>query len=223
MRKINTKTKNKDILEKVVPKKMIGLLLKEYQSPSDLAQQIYGKRNARSGILKWLKKFDDMNWIERKDLSVISGNKKLFRAKLSLIGDFNKEEREFMELVLSRFWNPIRADPIGSIKSLIIEFLAIKRIYPLKPILNGYNPKQDLDRYEAVKNEFWKNKYFRKQFLDEVENNPKNIEYRNSVYYMKRDFIFTSLIIPDSIEKAIMGDHLMIGSPSHMILKILKD
>lgn len=221
MKKTNTKVKNQDILDKVVPKKMIGLLLKEDQSPSDLAQQIYGRRNARSGILKWLKEFDKRKWIERKDLSVISGKKKLFRAKLSLLGDFNKEEREFVDLLLSRFWNPIRTDPIGSIKSLIIECLAIKKIYPIKPILNGYDPKLDWSKYEKVKDEFWKNKYFRKQFLDDVENNPKNIEYRNSVYYMKRDFIFVSLLVPDSIEKSIMEDHLMIGSPSYLILKIL--
>ena len=42
------------LLENLLPRKIIGLLLKQEMSQSDLAEKIYGKKNVRSGISFWL-------------------------------------------------------------------------------------------------------------------------------------------------------------------------
>jgi hypothetical protein len=213
----------KNILDNKVPRQIIGLLLKQDMSPSDLAEDIYGKKNVRSGILDWLVKLDKEKLIERADKGVITGNKKLFRAKLKIIADFTKEEEKFVKLCIERFWNPIRANPINSVNEFLIEMFVIKKIYKFKKTLAGYNPSSDLEKFKKMKNEKLQIEFldkltkkgsdkFTKKILKDGQTNRINI---------RRDFILMSLLIPDSIQSKLTGGHNVIGTPLFMTMTLL--
>jgi len=222
MKSKSTEIKNRSIFENQVPRKMIGLLLKSDMSPSDLAEKIYGKKNVRSGVLRWLKEFDKMGLIKRTDTSDITGRKKLFRAKLKVLGDFDKEEYAFIRVCIERFWNPVRTDPFKSLADLLLETLIIKRIYKIKEEVNYYNAEKDLEFYKKEKENFWMDGKFRNEFLDRVfKKGEKRFNTKNVSFHINRDFLFVSLLAPETILNKLDGEHRSIGNPLYVALTLL--
>lgn len=221
-------TPQENPLDHKVSRQIIGLLLKQEMSSSDLAESIYGKKNVRSGILNWLVKLDKAKLIERADRGVITGNKKLFKAKLSIIADFTKEEEKFARLFIERFWNPIRRDPIASINEVLLETLVIKKIHKLKKTLAGYNPSKDLMKFKKIEEKFWKDKEFQAEFLDKIAKEGSD-EFTNKLYkkektmpvHIRRDFILMSLLVPNSIQDKLSGGHNVVGTPLFMTMTLL--
>lgn len=217
MNKKDTSKFRKNILDNPVPRKIIGLLLKKEMSPTDLAEKIYGKKNVRSGIMKWLKEFNKMNWIVRTDTNMITSKRMLFRARLNALGDFDKDEERFVSFVIERFWNPFTSNFAKSLTGLLLESLMILKLHKLKNTINRYNPKNDLDFYKQNKALFWNNKEFRDKFLDKIYQKGERIFNRNNFSsFVRRDFIFLSLLAPETLFYKLEGEHRGIGSPLHL-------
>ena len=159
-------TKNKKNKEGFLGQKIIGLLLKKAMSQTDLAKEIYGKENVRSGISKWIKIFLKEKWIKER-----ATNKKtiLYTANLEILGDFDEKEIDFIYLVIKRFWNPLNEHSFKSLTNMLVTMSWIKKISKLKDALNGYNPKKDFEFYKANKKAFWEDTKFRDKFLDKIQ------------------------------------------------------
>lgn len=226
---ISKKKRKRDILQEKVPKQIISLLLKEELSPTDLAEKIYGNKNARSGILKWIKILYDKKMIMRTDLSRITSRKKLFKAKLNIIANFDREEEKFVNLFIARFWHPIKSNPLNSIKELLLESIVIKKIYNLKRNLGGYDPENDLKNYSNKKDKFWSDEDYRDEFLSSVALKGEN-EFNKKIsrnkkttpIHIRYDFILMSLLIPDSIKNKLSGEHNTIGNPLFTAIALLE-
>ncbi len=205
-----------------VPRQILGLLLKYELSPTELAEKIYGKKNVRTGILKWLKYLDEKGWIY--GTSSMFSKKHLFKAKLKILGDFDKEEEKFVKLFIERFWNPKARDLVMSINEFLLEALFIKKIYEAKKEdILGYYPKKDLEEYNKNKDKFWNEEKFRNNLLDKIlkKGEEKLNKKGFSELYIKRDFIFLSTLIPESIFDKLNPDYRHMGSPIYTAVTIL--
>ncbi len=213
---------HKKIFGNPVPRQILGLLLKYELSPTELAVKIYGKKNVRTGILKWLKYLTEKRWIY--STSSIFSQKHLFKAKLKVLGDFDKEEEKFVKLFIERFWNPKVTDFVISINEFLLEALFIKKIYQVKEEdILGYNPKKDLEEYNKNKDRFWNEEKFRNNFLDKLfKKGEKTFNKKGfSGLYIKRDFIFLSTLIPETIFNKLNPEYRHIGSPIYTAVAIL--
>lgn len=212
---------NKKIFGNPVPRQIIGFLLKYELSPTELAEKIYGKKNVRTGILKWLKYLVDKGWVY--STSSIFSKKHLFKAKLKVLGNFDKEEEKFIKLFIERFWNPKITDLVISINELLLEALFIKKIYKVKEEILGYDPKKDLEEYNKNNDKFWEDKIFRDGFLDKLfKHGEKKFGRSNFLgLYLPRDFIFLSLIMPETIFNKLSPEYRHIGSPIYVAVALL--
>jgi len=213
--------KERIIFDNPVPRKIIGLLLKEEMSPSDLAEKIYRKKNARSGISKWLKRFEENGWIERVDKSKRTGRKKLYKAKIEVLGDFDKRENDFVKLCIERFWNPLHGDLTESLTDLLLELLVIKKMCKLKGKISGYNPKKDLEFYKENKGQFWGDPIFRNKLLNKIEDSGRGKMHVTGEMRLREDFIFVSLFAPDSLFNKIKGKHNQKTNPLFVVFNLL--
>jgi len=217
--------KRKYILDNPVPRKMVGLLLKQDMSPTDLAKIIYGKKNVRSGITKWLDELKKRGWVERVDMGAITNRKQVYRAKLEVLGDFSKKEYEFISVCIERFWNPLTSDLNRSLTDLLLEALIIKKIYKLKHKINHYLPVKDLKFYKENKKKFWRDRDFRNKLLDKIFKKGEKIFGKSNFksYYIKRDFVFFSLLVPDTLFYKLWGEHRGIGNPLNLAVTLLDE
>ena len=117
------------ILENLLPKKILGLLLKDPMSKSDLAEKIYGSRNVRSGISKCIDIFLKEGWIKRVSKGLGTSKSEYYKAKLEVLGNFSKREYEFIQLCIDRFWDPVNYAPFEALTDMIVGMLAIKKIH----------------------------------------------------------------------------------------------
>jgi len=217
--------KNKNsIVENIVSRKVLGLLTKKEMAISDLAEEIYGKNNVRSGITKSVDELLRRGLITRTDKNRITGHKRLYRVDWNIYGSFNSEEERFVRIYVERFWNPIREDPIKAVIEILLEASIIKKIYKLRKKILDYSPKIDLEYYKKNKKEFWENEDFRNNFLNKISKEGKKervTDYRG--LFIERDFIFLSLLIPSEISQKLWGEHMAIGSPFYIALTLLDD
>ena len=196
----NKKRRKGKILENLLPKQIIGLLLKNPMSKSDLAEKIYRDRNVRSGISRCIDVFLKEGWIKRVSKGLGTSKSEYYKAKLEVLGNFSKKEYEFIQLCIDRFWDPVNYAPFESLTDMIIGMLAIKKIHKLKDKINGYNPQKDLDLYELNEKQFREDRYFRDNFLNKIhKKRDKTNKIRNFNFYLRRDFIFVSMLTPETI------------------------
>ena len=210
------------ILENILPKQVIGLLLKEPMSKSDLAEKIYRDRNVRSGISKCINIFLKEGWIKRVSKGLDTSKSEYYEAKLEVLGNFSKREYEFIQLCIDRFWNPVHYDPFISLTEVIVSMLAIKKISKLKDKINGYNPQEDLEFYRKNRKTFWKDSYFRDDFLNKIhKKRDKTNKIRNFNFYLRRDFIFVSMLTPETILGKLDLFKKSMGNPMYIALNVL--
>ena len=214
---MNTSTKDirKILKQRKIPRQIYGLLLIKEMSVSDLANEIYKNKNVRVGITNWIDKLLRMNLISRTDTNQITGKKRLFKANISAFGNFNAKEKMFIEAFTMRFWNPHRSDPLTAFSNILDEALIIKKIFNLRKSIGRYDPQKDLERYTKNKEIFWKEKEFRDKFLDQIRD-------KKEVNNFRRDFIFMSLLVPESLYGSFLGEINIMGAPLHTAYALLK-
>lgn len=206
----------KKIFNESLGKKIVGLLLKNPMSESDLARKIYRNRNARSGIHKWIGKLKKENLIEEKR----TNSKSIFyKVKMKALGDFKESEIKFIELVIKRFWNPLNKEPFESLTNLLVLMAVINKLSKIKGDLNGYNPKKDLTFYKSNKKQFWKDIKFRDNFLDRIKS--KGDKSNSSKIRLSRDFIFVGLITPQGLNSKLDLFDKSLNNPLALLLDIL--
>ena len=218
----NKKKRKGKILENLLTKQIIGLLLKNPMSKSDLAEKIYRDRNVRSGISKCIDIFLKEGWIKRVSKGLGTSKSEYYKAKLEVLGNFSKREYEFIQLCIGRFWDPVNYAPFESLTDMIIGMLAIKKIHKLKDKINGYNPQKDLDLYEVNKRQFREDRYFRDNFLNNIhKKRDKTNKIRNFDFYLRRDFIFVSMLTPETILEKLDLFKRGVGNPMFITLNVL--
>ncbi|MCK9568139.1 winged helix-turn-helix domain-containing protein [Candidatus Pacearchaeota archaeon] len=209
--------KEKPILQNLVAQKIIGLLLKEEMSSSDLAEKIYGKRNVRSSISKYLKELKKQGAIIERNTA---SRRKLYKAKLEVLGEFDKKEYDFIQLVIERFWKPLNDDLIESLTNILLTTVLIKKIYKRDKRITRYNPQQDYKKYYVNKKRFWENSLFREDMLNAIL---ERGERRNNSFQIRSDFIFVSLLAPETLFSKINGKHNKKTNPLYIIFNIFNN
>ena len=213
------KSTTKNYAQDSLPQKIIGLLLKKPMSQSDLAEEIYGKRNVRSGISRWINLFLKDGWIKQR---ATNSKTILYTTNLEVLGNFNQEDYEFIKLVIQRFWNPLQFDSVKSLNDLLLQMIVVQKGYNNQPRLFGYNPSTDFKRYEKNKKLFWKNQKFRESFLDKIWEKEKQIKKLPKIS-IRRDYLFCSLLVPKNLFTKLEGEHRRIGNPLSTALDILEN
>ena len=204
-------------IDNLLAKKILGLLLKEPMSQSDLAYKIYCNRNIRSGISKWVNIFLKEGLITKRE---INSKSVLYKAKPEILGEFDNQELKFIEIIIERFWNPIKVDSFENLTELIIQSLTIKKIFKLKGSINGYNFSRELSHYNKNKKLFWKDKKVRDSFFNKLS---KKGDKRNRKLNIRKDYLFFSLLTPNNISNRLDSFKKSLGNPMFINLKLLTD
>ena len=121
----------------------------------------------------------------------------------------------FIDVLIKRFWNPIRKDPLNAFSDIIDEALISKRIMELRKTIDNYNPVNDFNKYKKLKDKFWKDEKFREDFLDKIKQ-------KRDVANIRRDFIFMSYLAPESLYKSFRGKINLIGEPLSFVKSLIE-
>ncbi len=186
-----------ELLNKEIPRKIYGLLLCEDMSETDLAILIYNNPNQRGTIHKWILELLNAEMIRQTHTNKITCNKKLYKADLFPLGNFDKEETKFVNAVLERFIDKSHKDVVGSFKEMFEKILMTKEVFKREGVVDRYGlESKDFKDYEKHKKMFWGDRDFRKIFLN-------NIKSKKPIRTIRKDFVFMSLIAPSSLAKRI--------------------
>jgi hypothetical protein len=217
----NTHKEEKDVFMNKLNKRVYSLLLKKEMSVKDLAEEIYHKKNVRSGITMGIKTLLENKFIYRTDLGTITKEKTYHATLQPLLKNFEKE-KAFLEVFLTRFWNPSRILSIKeSLNEIICESLIIKELFKTKEKISNYSPKKDFVLYKSNKHKFWSDINFRDKFLDSIKSKGDKNFSKSIKINIRYDFLFLSFIIPENIKDKIHLEINSFGSPIEMIYSIL--
>lgn len=196
------KNRTTGLLEEKIPRRIYGLLLCDDMTISELAEAIYKDKNQRAMITKWINELLKTKMIKRTDMGFISHRGKVYRADLFPLGDFNKEEKQFVEIVLNRFINRDVRDIVGSFTQMFDKILMIQKIFKSKGQIERYGfESKDYKDYENNKEKFWSDSDYRDKTL-------KAIKTRKAIKTIIRDFVFMSLIAPESLQNSLFHSGL---------------
>ncbi|MCK4649658.1 hypothetical protein KAT36_00340 [Candidatus Pacearchaeota archaeon] len=186
-----------ELLNKEIPRKIYGLLLCEDMSETDLAILIYNNPNQRGTIHKWILELLNAKMIRQTHTNKITCNKKLYKADLFPLGNFDGEETRFINAVLERFIDKSHKDVVGSFKEMFEKILMTKEVFKKEGMIDRYSlESKDFKDYEKHKEMFWRDEDFRRVFLN-------NIKSKKPIRTIRKDFVFMSLIVPSSLTKSI--------------------
>jgi hypothetical protein len=188
-----------------------------------LSEKIYQNKDARSGITKWVNALLKEGVIKKGSKGFDTSKNQYYKIDIRVLGKFTKQEYNFIQLVIERFWNPVTSDPFRELSDFLIGLLTIKKISKLKGTIMGHNTKKDLDWYNLNKKKFWQSKNDRDDFLNKIHkksNNAKNRPFHE--YYLRRDLVFVSLLIPDTILSKLALFDKSQKNPTYLTICALK-